>query len=105
MKKGKTVFQAVGMQAQVQEALKERPDLARYVSQEKSVTEILSRRKLWSYDRNCDIKISSADLDSAFETPKSPDTQGHFQRFPFDPNLRGTNPKAFLADAGESGND
>src|SRR5882762_9643718 len=71
----------LGLREQVRQVLQKRPDLIPFVSKELSFTEALARGR-------SDLKISSADLDPAFEVPKSSDNPGNrFQSCQFDPVL------------------
>ena len=80
---------------------------AKYASAEKSITEIInSAPKLSASEhrasKKSDVYISSADLDPAFEYPKSQNTN-HFQATAFDPRLKsGHKPTPF--EPGDGGN-
>ena len=58
------------------------------ITQERSLTDLRARGRLG-------VKISSADLDPAFEPAKSQHFNDYFQTVAFDPNLGGTDPHQY----------
>jgi hypothetical protein len=78
-----------GFRDQVKQALKTRPDCLPYSTPEASITDLKIRGK-------SGVKISTGDLDPAFEPPKSHPGSAHFQDYGHDPRIgNGVDPAAF----------